>query len=351
MVNKFRKSKRRLHSQSKYFTIMLVPHSSGKTRSLRIPLMAFYILVGIMTVSILCFTSFVMATNYFKSVAESVHLDLEQSVELNSDLRREARKLSDLLNNEKRDAEKANRQQREEFEKIIKMYEIYYKEKAEELEQKLEELDKARDEIFNIISGKAYLPRILPAEGPGERAEAVFLGMGGGYSEAFSVDISLRYEMLSQQVEEWQIYFDYLLGELERVRPYIDNYPTTLPVWGRVTSEHGYRQSPFNRRRREFHHGIDISVPTGTNVRATGGGRVIFSGWRTGYGYTVDISHGFGLITRYAHNSRLLVAVGDKVARGDVIARSGSTGRSTGPHVHYEVIQNGVSLNPRRFVF
>ena len=90
-------------------------------------------------------------------------------------------------------------------------------------------------------------------------------------------------------------------------------------------------------------------VPKGTNVRATGGGRVIASEYSGGYGYVVDISHGFGLVTRYAHNSSLLVKAGDRVSRGDVIAKSGSTGRSTGPHVHYEVIQSGISVNPRRF--
>lgn len=348
MVNNLIKSKRKLHKQSKYFTIMLVPHSSGKTRSLRIPLMAFYLVTGIITISALCFTSFVFATNHFKVAAEAAYSNLEQSEEINSNLEQETRKLSDLLSREKKDAEKASQRQREEYEEIIEGYEGYYKEKAEELEQKLEELDKAREEIYNIISKKTYLPKIMPAASPSERAEAVFLGMGGP-SMVSGFGISSRYETLDQEIEEWQVYFDHLIGELEKIKPYFDNYPTAWPVKGKVSSEHAYRRNPFNGRGSEFHYGIDIVVSTGTNVRATGGGRIIFSGWRAGYGYTVDISHGLGLVTRYAHNSRLLVGEGDQVARGDTIAKSGSTGRSTGPHVHYEVIQNGESVNPRRF--
>jgi murein DD-endopeptidase MepM/ murein hydrolase activator NlpD len=351
MLNNYRSKLKKHHKQSKYFTIMLVPHSSGKTRSLRIPLMAFYVVSSVIAASLICFASFVFATNHFKSVAEAAHSDLEQSVEINSNLKRETNKLSDLLDSEKRGAEEASAHQREQYEEIIGGYEVYYKQKAEELELKLEELDKAREEIYNILSKKTYLPAITPVTVPGGRAETAFLstGVGGSYNAA-GHDIPLRYEMIEQEIEEWQIYFDHLMGELEAMKPYLDNYPITWPVRGKVTSEHAYRRNPFTGRGSEFHYGIDIVVPTGTNVRATGGGRVIASDWQPGYGYTVDISHGFGLVTRYAHNSRLVANVGDYVSRGDIIAKSGSTGRSTGPHVHYEVIQNGASVNPRRFL-
>jgi len=192
---------------------MLVPHSSGKTHSLRIPLMAFYVVTAIIAVSILCFMSFVYATDHFKSVAASVYSDLEQSTEINTNLKQETRKLADLLNNEKQDAEKANLKQREEYEEIIESYELYYREKAEELEQKLEELDKAREEIFNILSSKPYLPNILPVTSPGERVETVFLSMGGR-SEEPEFNISLKYEMLKQDVEEWQIFFTVFLVKI-----------------------------------------------------------------------------------------------------------------------------------------
>jgi len=348
MLNNYNYLKLKRHKQSKYFTIMLVPHSSGKTRSLRIPLIAFYMVTCIVAATMLCFTSFVLATNHFKSEAATAYSNLEESAEMNTHLKQETRKLSDLLNIEKKDAEKASLQQREVYEEIIEGYEVYYKEKAEELEQKIEELDKAREEIYNILSKKPYLPKIMPVASPGERYETVFLSLGDPPAKP-GFNMFSRYEMLSQEVEEWQIYFDHLLGEMVKIKPYIDNYPTAWPVWGKVSSEHAYRRNPFTGFGNEFHYGIDIVVPVGTNVRATGGGRVIYSGWNTGYGYVVDISHGFGLVTRYAHNSSVLVKEGDRVSRGQAISKSGNTGRSTGPHVHYEVIQNGASVNPRRF--
>ncbi|MCL2699553.1 MAG: M23 family metallopeptidase [Defluviitaleaceae bacterium] len=344
--------KRKPHKQSDYFTIMLVPHSSGKTRSLRIPLMAIYMTTGIIAVALLCFSSFVFATNHFRDAAEYAHLSLEQSAEINSALRQETRQLSHILDNKEQTAEEELMRQQMSYEEIIHSYEVYYKEKARELEEKLEELDNAREEIYNILSSRTYLPPITRAAVPGSGAEQVFLGMGGPAGPAIEVyqSVSSRFQALEREVEEWQIYFDHLMGELEKIRPQLDNYPSAWPVRGIVSSEHAFRQNPFGGRRMEFHYGIDIRVPTGTNVRAAGGGRVVYADWYGSYGYMVDICHGFGLVTRYAHNSRLLVSEGDLVARGDMIARSGSTGRSTGPHVHYEVIKNGVSVNPRRFL-
>jgi murein DD-endopeptidase MepM/ murein hydrolase activator NlpD len=98
-----------------------------------------------------------------------------------------------------------------------------------------------------------------------------------------------------------------------------------------------------------MHNGIDISAPSGTPILATGGGTVTFSGWQGAYGHKVIIDHGFGIRTVYAHNSRNLVSVGQVVERGDHIANVGSTGNSTGPHVHYEVLVNGTAVNPVNF--
>lgn len=111
------------------------------------------------------------------------------------------------------------------------------------------------------------------------------------------------------------------------------------PVKGRITSGFGLRSGGF-------HEAIDIGVPTGTTVRAARAGKVTFSGWASGYGYLVKISHGNGYETRYAHNSKLLVNVGQQVEQGQAIAYSGSTGNSTGPHLHFEIRKNGVELNP-----
>ncbi|MDI3280663.1 MAG: peptidoglycan DD-metalloendopeptidase family protein [Bacillota bacterium] len=118
------------------------------------------------------------------------------------------------------------------------------------------------------------------------------------------------------------------------------------PVRGRVTSEFGWRVHPIFKTRL-FHEGLDLAVPMGTPVKAAAPGQVILSGWAGGYGKTVIIDHGGGVSTLYGHNSRLKVAVGDQVAAGEVIAEAGSTGFSTGPHVHFEVRVNGVPVDPR----
>jgi len=122
-----------------------------------------------------------------------------------------------------------------------------------------------------------------------------------------------------------------------------------VPSSGRITSGYGYRNHP-TRRRREFHTGIDIGARSGNNIIAADGGTVILSGWHGGYGNTVIIDHGGGVHTLYGHASRLLVSVGDTVERGQVIALIGSTGVSTGPHLHFEVRSNGRHQNPGPFL-
>ena len=119
------------------------------------------------------------------------------------------------------------------------------------------------------------------------------------------------------------------------------------PVKGTITSNYGYR---YIFGRTSFHGGLDIGVPTGTSVKAADGGKVIKAGWDNSYGYHVIIRHDNGMETCYAHNSKLLVKVGDKVYQGQIIAKSGSTGNSTGPHCHFEIRVNGTRVNPRPYL-
>ena len=122
-----------------------------------------------------------------------------------------------------------------------------------------------------------------------------------------------------------------------------------LRVGGVVTSKFGYRRHPITGRY-SMHKGIDIAAPTGTDIVAMADGVVIFSGRKSGYGNIVELRHPNGLETRYAHNSRNVVKEGDVVRKGAVIAKLGSTGRSTGPHVHFEVRRNGEAVNPMQYL-
>ena len=119
------------------------------------------------------------------------------------------------------------------------------------------------------------------------------------------------------------------------------------PVRGTITSRYGWR-TLFGVS--NFHGGLDIAVPTGTSVKAADGGKVITSGWHNSYGYYIIIDHENGKQTYYAHNSKLLVRAGERVYQGQVIAKSGSTGNSTGPHCHFEVRVNGQRQNPRNYL-
>ncbi len=181
------------------------------------------------------------------------------------------------------------------------------------------------------------------------------------------VDPKLTSETVNyvQEIQELNQYLNFAIKEIDSVEeslmetsealedmiPYVEAYPSIFPVEdAKVTSPFGYRRNPFGGYSKEFHKGIDLKanyVP----VMATGGGVVIEAKYLSGYGYTVIIDHGYGLMTRYAHNSKLYVSVGDEVKRGDVISKSGNSGRSTGPHLHYEVILDGEVTDPLDYIY
>lgn len=125
--------------------------------------------------------------------------------------------------------------------------------------------------------------------------------------------------------------------------------PSIKPANGWFTSKFGYRMSPFTNRP-TMHNGLDIAAAPGSPVVATADGVVSFAGYDPGYGKLVSIDHGYGVVTRFGHNSQLYVEVGQKVKRRDVIAAVGNTGRSTGPHCHYEVRVNNVPVDPHNYV-
>jgi murein DD-endopeptidase MepM/ murein hydrolase activator NlpD len=118
---------------------------------------------------------------------------------------------------------------------------------------------------------------------------------------------------------------------------------------GFLSSFFGYRVDPFTGRT-AFHAGVDFAGPPGSQIVAVATGVVAYAGERMGYGNVVEVNHGNGYVTRYAHNLKNLVKVGDTVQKGDVLSLMGSTGRSTGPHLHFEVLRDGRQINPMSFI-
>lgn len=140
-----------------------------------------------------------------------------------------------------------------------------------------------------------------------------------------------------------------LLQSKSAPKPTIQGRLTVLPLGTRLTSGFGWRMHPIAKVRK-FHNGLDIGAPTGTPILAAGDGVVEFAGWNKGYGNLTRIEHGAGLSTRYGHQSKLLVSKGQRVSAGQVIGLVGSTGYSTGPHLHFEVRQNKVPQNPYNYL-
>lgn len=154
---------------------------------------------------------------------------------------------------------------------------------------------------------------------------------------------------LEKQAKIQSISFQELDDFFKNQKSFLSSTPSIWPTRGWVTSGFGFRKSPFTGLR-EKHEGWDIAARNGSPVRATADGVVLVEGREYGYGNLIEIDHGYGVVTRYGHNSKHLAKVGDRIKRGQVVALVGSTGRSTGPHLHYEVLLHGVPVNPKNYI-
>lgn len=172
-------------------------------------------------------------------------------------------------------------------------------------------------------------------------------GASTAYALPQSLDVSI--DQLASQFDSQQAQLSALQSLLLNAKIDSNLKPTGMPADGYISSYFGGRPDPFSGRNAR-HTGIDIAVPLGTPVHTVAEGMITFAGVRNGYGNVVEIDHGNGYMTRYAHNSKLLVHPGERVQVGDVIANAGSTGRSTGSHVHFEVWYKGRVVNPLAYV-
>lgn len=172
--------------------------------------------------------------------------------------------------------------------------------------------------------------------------EPVFPGTGGPalpLDEASLVALEIKMNQLEKNIKAYETVL--------RERGYT---PSVWPVVGKLESGFGGRRNPFGASSFEFHSGQDIDAKTGDPVVAGASGKVTFTGWQNGYGQLVVIDHGGGLTTRYGHLSHIDIGNGQAVERGQFIGRVGSTGRSTGPHLHYEIRINDQPVNPLQYL-
>ena len=233
----------------------------------------------------------------------------------------------------------ANRIQQEQILQVSK--------KASALQQDLDSLRRAEDGLRAIVGAP-------PAAADETVQEGMVAPTGGEQHTPTTADLSEALEMIEERLSTRRSSIDLLAETMRREFPGAASYasdsaPHTMPsIWpaaGYVSSPYGLR---FNGT--EFHQGIDIAADMGAPIVATADGVVTAAGWNGGYGNMVDVDHGGGIVTRYGHASAVAVTVGQQVRRGEVIAYVGSTGRSTGPHVHYEVRVNGAPVNPAGYL-
>ena len=233
----------------------------------------------------------------------------------------------------------ANRIQQEQILQVSK--------KASALQQDLDSLRRAEDGLRAIVGAP-------PAAADETVQEGMVAPTGGEQHTPTTADLSEALEMIEERLSTRRSSVDLLAETMRREFPGAASYasdsaphttPSIWPAAGYVSSPYGLR---FNGT--EFHQGIDIAADMGAPIVATADGVVTAAGWNGGYGNMVDVDHGGGIVTRYGHASALAVTVGQQVRRGEVIAYVGSTGRSTGPHVHYEVRVDGQPVNPAGYL-
>ena len=357
------------HKQKKYISLMVVPsYSNGKTRTLRMPRGLFHGAIAALLVVTAIVLGFYFNSMYHQRIAQNLESSLVETEnryyefrayaeQTQDDLIETAAQIFEELTETEARAQAELSQQAEshqtELESVLSQ--------IENIEEILRIFDQDRQAAISGISTRSQIiPPLVPLLAELEAAQAALkadshihnptlvtetMGMVqlGGGAEA---GLQQQLDILTAELNVQMALMDNLAYYRNKMDIYLSNFPTLWPVSGAISSGFGWRSNPFGRGGGEHHTGVDIPARTGTNIRAAGGGIVTSARWHNGYGNTIIIYHGNGISTLYAHNSRNIAVEGQRVERGEVIALVGSTGRTTGAHLHFEVKINGTPVNP-----
>lgn len=244
------------------------------------------------------------------------------------------------------------KQLKREYEQVMLKYEMLEKQ-IDHVYISLKDIQQRDDQIFRPIFELDPIPSSIREAGFGginryDKYEDV-------KESELVIDVSRMIDKITKQVYVQSKSYDKIIEHSRNKDKMLASLPAIQPIaikdLGRISSYYGWRVDPFTKRSK-FHDGMDFTGAVGTEVYATGNGTVEYAKYsRYGYGNDIVINHAFGYKTRYAHLNNLLVEKGDVVKRGQVIGHLGNTGRSTGPHLHYEVIKNNKPVNPINFYF
>ena len=214
------------------------------------------------------------------------------------------------------------------------------------------DLQQRDDNLYRVLFGAEPIPLSI-RQGTQHKID-YYDSIAKMTDNQLAAELAQKVDMLAKELYTQAKSYDEVLEMAKNQEIRMENIPAIQPVMNkdlkRVASGYGMRIDPVYHVRK-FHQGMDFSAPIGTEIYATGNAKVKFSGWKQGYGNTVILDHGFGYETLYAHLYKSLVRKGQKVRRSDIIALVGNTGKSTGPHLHYEVRLNGKPVDPRNYYF
>ena len=288
----------------KFYTIMIVPHAAEKSRRLKVSRGFVMVMVAAflgLLLSGLLLPHFVLRTTYLSWVTSRL-------TRQNDELKKTTEEIDLALG---------------------------------DLRRKMNDFESRTSEM-GLVLGMAKLPQAHPAAGGGLGMQDLGPLEGARFVRRELQVLESRSQELQQSLEEMQPAF-------QKQAAFLASTPSILPVRGLYGNGYGWRKDPFTGER-DFHQGLDIAAAPGTRVVAPADGIVTMAGPTGGYGNFLVISHGYGVVTHYGHLQKFLVRPGQRVHRGDVIGAVGSTGRSTGPHLHYEVMVHQRAVDPTRYI-
>lgn len=223
---------------------------------------------------------------------------------------------------------------------------------VDQMQVVMTDLQQRDDNLYRVLFGAEPIP--LSVRQGAQRKIDYYEQLAQMTNSELAADLSLKVDLLEKEMYVQAKSYDEVAQMAKEQEIRMENIPAIQPVMNkdlkRVASGYGMRIDPVYHVRK-FHQGMDFTAPTGTEVFATGNAKVDFAGWKQGYGNTVILDHGYGYKTLYAHLYKTLVRKGQKVRRSDIIALVGNTGKSTGPHLHYEVRLNNKPVDPRNYYF
>lgn len=255
----------------------------------------------------------ILSSNLYRSRLHIVRL--EKNLSLAHSRIQDLKKLEDITNKQKLEIVRLNNE-------------------AEKLKSKVEDLERLSKQVQTLTE------KALKIDISYKRSQRRYSSRG---TDVSLEEVYKKLSSLDNSIEAQRGSLNQVRSQLEILYEWKYSVPSGYPVFGNISSGFGFR-------RREFHTGIDIRAGVGTPVRATANGIVSYAGWKGGYGLTVIIRHNFGFSTLYAHLSRLSVGIGKRIERGDIIGYTGTTGYTTGPHLHYEVRVNDRPVNPKDYL-